>query len=197
MTAPDSVTAAPEFPEWAPECLALCCTPGQQPLIRFLTDPRMERVWAAIRQRTDNPNYPFTLWFLINELLLYRGPNKSKDAAEKQNSELAHHLQKAIALFDESCLDTEGNENKARLIAMEQRARDVADALKNDRIPGMYLIDRPVNYPGQTRLARSLTARFRRDFNQPLWETTALLIEVALDLPEKSIKLPWIRHTCG
>ena len=187
---------ASKFPDWAPECLTLRCENERQPLTRLLTDPRMETVWRAIRARTDDPNYPFVLWFLINDLRSYPGPNKSRDSAEKQNSDLAHHLQKAIALFDDSCLDTEGSENKSRLIAMEQRASEVAHALKDDRIPYMNLIDRPVDYPDRTRLARSLTARFKRDFQQPLWTTTAMLIEVVLDLPQDTVTQQWVRNSC-
>ncbi len=188
---------ASKFPEWAPADLALQCVNSQHPILtRLLTDPRMEKIWLAIRTRTDNPDYPMILWLYIHLLISSAGPNKSREAAEKQNSELAHHLQKAIALFDDSCLDTGNSENKANLIAMEQRASEIADDLKNDRIIGMNLIDRPVDYPDRTRLARSLTARFKHDFNQPLWTTTALLIEVVLNLAPNSVTEKWVQNTC-
>ena len=188
---------APKFPTWAPADLALRCENERQPLLtRLLTDPRMETVWKAIGARTNKPDWPFILWINIDLLLSSAGPNKSRAAVEKQNSELAHHLQKAIALFDDSCLDMEGSENKTRLITMEQRVREVAHALKDDLIPGMNLIERPVTYPDRTRLARSLTARFKRDFQQPLWATTALLIEVVLNLAPNSITEKWVQNTC-
>lgn len=183
------------WPEWAPDDLVRRyqerSTEEDRRLKRLLTDPRMEKVWAAIRKRTENPEYPLTLWCVISVLLSCVNPKKSLNALQKQYSKLSRHLRKAIEYLRGSVLE----KNEGLLIEMEKEAHDIDDNL---RIRSYFTnpLKRTVEFPQRTALARSLTKMFRRDLKTPLWNPTALLIEVALDLPEGTVTGQWVKSTC-
>lgn len=186
----------PAWPDWAPDDLVRRyqerSTEEDRRLKRLLTDPRMEKVWAAIKKRTENPEYPLTLWCVISVLLSCVNPKKSLNALQKQHSTLSRHLRKVIEHLSGSVLE----KNEGLLIEMEKEAHDIEDNL---RIRSYFTnpLRRTVEFPQRTALARNLTMMFRRDFKTPLWNPTALLIEVALDLPEGTVTGQWVQNTCN
>lgn len=187
----------PGWPEWAPDDL-VCryqerSTEDDRRLKRLLTDPRMEKVWAAIKKRTENPNYPTMLWITLSLSMSDGNPKKSPDALQNQHSALAYHLGKAIEYVPESAIE----ENAEILIAMKERAIEVAEHVHSWFPFYTNHLKRTVEYPQRTVLARSLTKMFRRDLRIPLWNPTALLIEVALDLPEGTVTGQWVQNTCN
>jgi hypothetical protein len=184
------------WPEWAPDDLVLRyqerSTEEDRRLKRLLTDPRMEKVWSAIRKRTENPSYPTQLWITIGLFLSPGNPKKSPNALQKQHSVLSHHLRKVLEHLPESAIA----ENAKILIEMEKRASDVAEHIHSWLAVYTNHLKRTVEYPQRTLLARCLTAAFKRDLKTPLWNPTALLIEVALDLPEGTVSGQWVKSTC-
>lgn len=189
-------------PAWAPADLVMRYQASASPdalsrpdprLQRLITDPRMEKVWAAIQKRMNNPDYPTQLWITIGVLLHQGNPKKSPNALQKQHSVLSHHLRKVIEHLPESAIA----ENANILIEMEKRASDVAEHIHSWLAVYTNRLKRTVEFPQRTLLARYLTAAFKRDLKTPLWTPTALLIEVVLDLPEGTVTGQWVQNTCN
>lgn len=189
-------------PAWAPADLVMRYQASGSPdalsrpdprLQRLITDPRMEKVWAAIQKRMSNPDYPTQLWITIGVLLSCGNPKKSPSALQKQHLELSHHLRKVLEHLPESAI----SENAKILIEMEKRASEVAEHIHSWLAVYTNRLKRTVEFPQRTVLARSLTKMFQRDLKTPLWTPTALLIEVALDLPEGTVTGQWVQNTCN
>ena len=187
----------PAWPEWAPDDLVRRyqerSTEEDRRLKRLLTDPRMEKVWAAIRKRTDNTHYPTILYFRIELWLSCVSPPNSPASIKKQHNALAFHLRRAIKILPGSALA----DREILLAEMERVSIEVADSfcLSFAYVGTVTRVDKSKSQK-ETMLIRKLHGFFMETLNQPLWETVTTLVNVCLE-PEIPVTSNKVRSSCA
>ncbi len=193
------------LPSWAPETLASLHQARLEEggsykddalLERFLTDSRMENVWRAIEKRTNpQDEFPLLLFISLATLFSWEEPKEPPELLKRRYNRIATLAKELGAAMENSILEREG---MSRWIAIiKKSAEEKVSSVDHSFLPYTRFMDRfDMESPVKTLLARSLYQRFISAFGQPLWDSIATLIEVALDLPPETITVDFVRATC-
>ena len=204
------------LPAWAPESLcmiyaAIQCEEDEGDidlLERLLTDERMEKVWQSINRHAPeiDPVYcgPFqeSLYILLSAWLSYPTPTQPRNARKALYKAIADsarqlaELIKATAPDDQSNMLLKSFSRHERYILEIARCADyVSEDFEYFYCPYSGTANHSENSLSttQTMLIRSINHYFLERIKQPLWQTTALLVEVVLNLPHGTIQIEAVR----
>jgi predicted regulator of amino acid metabolism with ACT domain len=191
------------FPEWTPEILRKLYISRQEQqqdissdglLEKMVSDPRMESVWKAVTKRTDDSEYPLSLFIGLAVLIWYPKPEESPTVLKNRYSEIADLATRLEKAMKDSILEREGLFRIVSGIALS--ANNIAKSVDISFQPYLQVIQKFGEHPERTMLARKLYMQFKREFGKPLWATIASLVEIVCDAPSDEITVEWVRSCC-
>lgn len=192
------------FPEWTPEILRKLYVSRQEQqeehstnglLEKMVFDPRMEAVWKTVTKKTNDSEYPLSLFLMLAVLTSYPEPKESPTALKQRYSKIAKLAIRLEEAMKDSILEREGLSYVVSGIA--QSANNFAETVDISFWPYLTVIERfSMEHPEITMLARKLCMRFNREFGTSLWDTIATLVQVVCDVHPNEINFQWIRNCC-
>lgn len=188
---------------WAPMELAMIYEVPEQdrppnPLLdRMVSDPRMEAVWRATtkRRKAKISYFPIILYTLVAVMQSYDPPKKPISKIKEKHREVAKQARKLKSLMSGSLLD---EEFITQISVIEIMAEVFADFgveynfwpyIRFSRTGGM-------GNPKKTTLALLIHRIFMIQFETPLWEHIATLVEVVLDLEADTVTIDFVTKAC-
>lgn len=188
---------------WAPMELTITYELPEQdrppnPLLdRMVSDPRMEAVWRAItkERKAKISQFPIILYSLVAIIQSYDPPQNPISEIKEKHREIAKQARKLKSLMSGSLLD---EEFITQVSVIEIMAEVFADFeveynfwpyIRFARTGGM-------GDPKKTTLARLIHRIFMIQFETPLWDHIATLVEVVLDLEADTVTRGFVIKAC-
>lgn len=204
------------LPAWAPDSLctiyvAIQCEEQEGDidlLERLLTDERMEKVWQSISRHAPERDpvycgpFPEALYVMLSAWLSYPAPTEPLNARKARYKEIADSARQLAALIKATAPEDQVNihlksfsRHERYILEIARCADEVSEDFDSLYWPYSGTINHSENSLSvtQTMLIRSINNYFLKRIEQPLWEATALLVEVVLNLPQGTINIDTVR----
>lgn len=163
-------------------------------LERFVSDPRMEKVWRKIISHHADPEYPLLIYVVISVFLSQPEPKLSPKMMRDGYLRIGNSCRDLISAMDGFITD---HETIVVLEGIEESANSALCYLRYSPYTQKITRFDKTDNPKQTVLIRTIYGLFMKDIKQPLWETIAVLASVALDLHGHSvITVEKVRSCC-
>lgn len=192
------------LPEWTPPILAKLYRgdPSSEIhrsptplLVRFVSDPRMEKVWRAIINRNADPEYPMLIYVVISVFLSQQEPKLSPKIMKDKYLRIGNLCRNLISEMDGFITD---HETIVVLEGIEEAANSAVYHFTTSPYATKITRFDKTDNPKQTVLIRTIYRLFMEDIKQPLWGTIPDLASVALDLHgDSAITEEKVRSCCA